>query len=796
MSNTYTEPTLSYLSSVDLSSSNGSSLYTVQFDENMVSDGNILMFEYKIQEYTLADLNPIPNDENVTLGFVNLENCNFNSGISNIWQISVPALESSGVLRNMCVRVYVGLSDSTRIVVSAWSNALRVYNPPAQPILSMAYYDSQSLDNADDLFLLVNVDPLLSSDNKYIVAYYYTNDADDVVWAVSDQVAPTEIMYSGNNYNLLTVSAFGKVSQTSNVVYAAVYCVLPFSHNSKAYYSVSKISNTLGANPSVIYNAPTLTSVDYSYSLESSDIAPMVINWEAPLSAVVDTFQVQKYILYVSLNGGSWSVVSDNVPSEDRSYTFDVSDYSAGDNLNFKLQAVSEYNTASPDSNQISKYTFKFSNAPLDLEVVTSSYDDVDGVSLSFNFKNPLDTGYGAGVEFLVTVSGSSSENDVTELVAYNANSEMYTVILTNMNISSSGSISVCLRTQDTNSSGLLDGYTVETSYISANFVVDDISYEVYNLPNNSQDMTVSWSGFNDFVVDGWSVDNYQVYLEVTGNNPEDEQLISTTTDSSLVYSATQNIGNTLSFRITAHLVKDLLSFSINSSSLTKNIFKYPTICGGLGVDYATILVDNNDDEIGINLSIFYTNNANTSSTLSDYTQAYWVGEVYDNTYNPNNVNNFVQQTQLIPYDVDATQNTMVFSNLPYFVNGYVNVYLVVPDTNSLLFLNGSASYIPFSASKLPKPQPPTVIEGTNVLLLYINTLTHLTPSASLWTNNQEYPFNIEGKYTLEINQLTGNLKYIFTLDPVAYGFTEFPPDTYLIVSNATGPVVSSMTPN
>jgi hypothetical protein len=592
----------------------------------------------------------------------------------------------------------------------------------------------------------------------------------------------------------LTVSAFGKVSQSSTVVYAAVYCVLPFSHNSKAYYSVSKISNTLGANPSLIYNAPTLTSVDYSYSLDSDEIAPMVIHWEAPLTAAVDTFQVQKYILSVSLNSGSWSVVSNNVSSEDREYTFDVTEYSAGDNLNFKLQAVSEYNTASPDSNEISKYTFKFSDVPVDLEVVSSSYDEVSGVSLTVNFKNPVDTGYGAGVEFLVTVSGALSDNDVTEVVAYDAESSLYTVYLTNMDITPSGSVSVCLRTQDTNSSGLLDGFTVDTSYVSANFVVDSISYAVYTLPNNSQNMTVSWSGFEDYVIDGWSVDDYQVYLEVTGNDPEAEQLISTETDSSFVYEATQNIGNTLSFRVVANLVKGQLSFSINSSALTKNIFKYPTICGGLGVDYATVLVDVNDVETGVNLSVVFTNNANTSSALHNYEQSYWVGEVYDHTYNPSS-SNFILQTQIISYNPNATHNSMVFDNLPYMLTGYVNVYLVVPDTNSSLYFNGSASYIPFTPSKLPKPQPATVIEGTNMLLLYINTLTPLTSSASLWTNNQEYPFNIAGKYTLETNEVTGNLKYIFTLDPDAYGFTEFPDNTYLIVSNATGPVVASMTP-
>lgn len=777
----YTTPSLSYLSSVDLSTSNGTTLYNIQIDEAMVNDGNILMFEYKLQEYTLDDLNPTPTDQNVTLGFINLENCNFTSGVANVWQISVPVLDNSN-LKNISVRVYIGLTGSTGIVVSSWSNTLNVYNPPAQPSIHMSYYDAPSLDNADELFVLMNIENSHSLNVRYIVAYYYTNDSGDIVWAVSEQLQPSLISHLGTTYNLLRVANFGKVSQSSPVLYAAVYAVLPFSYDEKNYYSVSKISDTVVCEPSEIYNAPIITSIVYSYSLDSEEIAPMTINWSAPLTAVVNTFQIDKYILSMSLNGEQWEVADNNVSNTSTSYVFDVTEYGAGDLLNFKLQAVSTFGTLSPESNQISKYTFRFSSAPLDLEVFDTSYSTYNGLSISFKFKNPLDTGYGAGVQFGITIDGETMTP-----IPYNASTPEYIVNLSGLNVLTSGLVVVSLQTQDTNSTDLLSGYSIEAPYISADFVVDSIDYAVYN--NGSQDMTVSWSSFLNYIAGGWTVDNYDVYLSVSGINPAAEQLIATTTSTSTVYTATQAMGNTLSFRVVANLSLGQLSFSINSLSLSKNIFKYPTIPGGLAIDYATILVDENGADSGVTVSVIYNNNANTSSIYSSEDD-YWVIQVFDSTYDPSGSNTVIAST-VIPYDGSATQYTAAFNSLPFLQTGYINVYLVANDTNSESMLNGAASFVSFTASRLPVPAPPMQIPNTNKVKMIVNTLSLLTPSGTLWVNFTQYPFLVASYSSYTYNPNNGIYRYEFILDPLDFGLIEFPSNIYILLSNQTGPIIS-----
>ena len=131
---TFTQPQLNYVGAVDVATSYGSTRYTISFDASMATIGNILMFEYKIQSAGILVTDP----SNVTLGYINVENALFTSGIANQWTISVPACDNDyepNPVQTIQVRVYSGLTGTTEISVSQWSNSLDIHVSPNQPTI-------------------------------------------------------------------------------------------------------------------------------------------------------------------------------------------------------------------------------------------------------------------------------------------------------------------------------------------------------------------------------------------------------------------------------------------------------------------------------------------------------------------------------------------------------------------------------------------------------------------------------------------------------------------------------------
>jgi hypothetical protein len=241
-------PILGYVSAIDVTDSgNGSSQYNIFFDSSITTSGNLLMFEYKLQPANVT--NPTPDQ--ITLAFVNTENSSQMAGISNQWRISVPAIPTTlpifdydpTIPMEIRVRVYYGVLGTPDINVTDWSNALNVHNPPNQPEITFALYNTPSVAEQDDLYIVLETDAKINYDEvKFIVAYYYQDASNNTVWTVSDLLTATTVIYNSISSKLLTMVDFGNVSDGSNAVYAAVYAVFPFTYTDTSgtnnYYSI------------------------------------------------------------------------------------------------------------------------------------------------------------------------------------------------------------------------------------------------------------------------------------------------------------------------------------------------------------------------------------------------------------------------------------------------------------------------------------------------------------------------------------------------------------------------------
>ena len=125
MSIVTTSPTLSYVSSADVSSvvNDGLTKYEILFDASLIALGNLIMFEYKFQDIGASS----PNLDNTSFGFISVEDA-IQSGIENQYVIAVPAEANTfnGVAtRTIQVRVYFGVTSlANNVVVTPWSNQL------------------------------------------------------------------------------------------------------------------------------------------------------------------------------------------------------------------------------------------------------------------------------------------------------------------------------------------------------------------------------------------------------------------------------------------------------------------------------------------------------------------------------------------------------------------------------------------------------------------------------------------------------------------------------------------------
>lgn len=464
MSVTYT-PTLAYVGAIDLANSFGSTMYNILFDSAITTSGNVLMFEYKLQPANVTD--PAPNT--ITLGFIDTENSNQNSGITNQWQICVPAQNSSynpSIAMTIQVRVYYGILNSPDINVTNWSNPLNVHNPPPQPIIETALYNQLVGEPLDDIYVVLQPDSSIDYNQiNFILAYYYQDLSNNTVWNISEPLSAVDVSYNNLPYKMVSQSNFGNVYDASySRVYTSAYAVYPFVDASNNYYSVSHISNTFAADEADNYLSPVLDSITYKiYNPPSTRSQVMTIAWTPPESSFMPGYTVSTYTLEYSTDASepipTWNLISNTILGTVTSYDYDVSAFSCATTLSYRVKAVFASGDTSLPSNEKSENIFKYASAPLVAIIwaIDTSYNTMD---VKVGFSRPLSLGCGdaSGNNFVAKVYDPSLNVIATKNIAYDALTTSYIVQFSNITYSAAGVVNVYLQTTDTNSSNVLDG--------------------------------------------------------------------------------------------------------------------------------------------------------------------------------------------------------------------------------------------------------------------------------------------------------------------------------------------------
>lgn len=831
-------PRLNYVGATDImnNSSNGSTLYNILIDPDMVTNNNILMFEYKLQEQT--NNNPVTNS--VTLGFINIENAICQSGIQNQWCISVSAENANynpAVPMEISVRVYAGSKANASVVVSEWSNALEVHNPPPKPTAVVSFYDTTNAiiqGNSSDLYVFIaNLGVNYNNDLRFIVAYYYQDNNNATEWHVSDLIPvsdnSTMVNYTTANnvtytdIKMLQVPNFGLVSTSVPIIKVAVYAVYSFTNEeegvTKHYHSVSQISDTINATPSTDYSSPGKPALTYKvYNTPLPGEQTIQVSWTAPVNSVInsDMFTVANYKLERKVNG-NWTTLSDTLSAATLTYNDDVSVFDCATTFSYRVTAISTNgtNSSTSDASEIIEY-FKYSGAVRDLQVIQSVINNDDSISLTIRFKNPLSTGCGTNKRYNISIEGDSPYDygvpDVNEFV---------TIELSNLNISYVGTVDVLVQTSDTNSANWKDGELASAPYVVFEEEITSISYSVYD-DKVSQLMTLTWTNpvtiNTDITNNGWSLQKYTLYLIV--NNDSASEILLQDNLTGTTYNYTPNApdntslnGTKLSFYVKATLEKgegvEKVYYSNDSPRKIIYTFRYapaPSVS-----PYWLVADDVNDQtrQMTLAMKVFNPN-------VTDFSGIDMIIKVYDS----NNVN--VIGTKTINYLSNDNYGLLYFNNLPYSDNVFIEAYITLNNSNNYTIdsnYGGSSTLdgiystrIQYASTSLPKflmYDLSPIVSNNNLInnagneiqfavasrdplkpvgkfLYYDANISEMVAIDLLTTPNSQTGVTLSIVDDEVVNEEIYNV-YKFTIIPSIIGATIFPAVTGIVVSNNAG---------
>jgi hypothetical protein len=663
----FQSPILSYLGSVDVSTSSaGTTNYTILVDPSMSTVGNILMFEWKIQN---TEDSTIPS--NLKMGFLTVESgtCS-QSGISNQWILAVPALDNSlnDVNEKISVRVYSGLIGKNEVGVSPWSNELTVHNPPAQPTIVLAFFEPTVDNSLNNLEVVINDSETYDASTNFIIAYYYDDLYYGTVWKVTDPIVPQDITYGGIPSLLITQNYFGVVS-SSQVVYVCVYAVNSFTDASgNNFYAVSQISSenenggAYSALPVSQYESPTIT--DISYSVYQNETQNMTVFWEAPAaSSVPNIFDVSYYQLERSSNEGlNWLQIYESSNSTSFSFEDDVSSIATCNTIiSYRVRAIGINQEIGPWSPIDSLNIFKYSDAVTNLATSDTSYSN-GTLTTTVSFTKPSITGCGTPLYYEVIFTDASNQTSTTIINVVNGQTN-YSQELSFTSLTDSGTVSVSLYTRDTNSLDAMKGEEASTSYLATSLILNDISYAVY--VNETQDMYISWNDIMSLLPSGWQLIKYQVFLIVDDQEPTVIAEYTEETSISHIYTADQDCETQLQFYVKAIVESDTaIQYPITSGTKSINIFKWPE-APNLEVTYSSFP----NTTLGASLTTSF-NMLNVSIGCGE---AHEYHIIYDSANFPNEIKHEVN------YGVtsDSVQGVGLEQT------GTIKIYLSVFDTNN-----------------------------------------------------------------------------------------------------------------
>jgi hypothetical protein len=253
-----------------------------------------------------------------------------------------------------------------------------------------------------------------------------------------------------------------------------------------SYYSVSQISETKQAVP-LIPDKPYLEPIEYEIynanpNLDTTSYQKMVLNWDLPSSTIF--IGVTSFSILLSVNDEGYDIIANDLPSSDRSFTYQVaSQYLTTPSRN-KLDfiVIAYYGEQQYSSDPQFCNTFTFATAPQEL-TCRYAIPENDGVDtdIVFSFKNPLNKGQGNGYKFIYDIMvGLASV--ATGYVDYDADYTGFYSVSRTIPTQLNGTINVRLETENTNvdpSKPYVGGAVQSASYIVVGVpIVESISID------------------------------------------------------------------------------------------------------------------------------------------------------------------------------------------------------------------------------------------------------------------------------------------------------------------------------
>lgn len=687
-------PSLSYVSSQDVSSApSGTTSYTILFDATNASYGNLIMFEYKLQ-----DINTTPDLDNTEFGFVAAENA-VQTGLSNQYIITVPASETTndgGSTQTIQVRIYFGYNSSPELVVTDWSNQLNLQLPPTTPVIFTSAepgFDGSFFDNTEGKLYVLLKEPDNQIDYDYdvirfIVCFFYQVSNEETVWKVSDPTQATETTIGNETFRLITVNLQGSVLEGSNA-YVSMHSVYNWTYEEKIYHSVSFMSNEVVSIPSTNDSDPNITSVKYNIYDEVAipGDQTMLVTWEPPGNSGLPFYAVQKYELYYKIDNDDFKLYTPiGIDPNTLEYIVNVGtagyygeglEMKCGQSIVFRVDAVVQgENKPSPLSDPTN--FFKYSEAVTNLIITNSSYEHndqgLDMVGFTVNFTGVSDSGKGCGEgsRYVIKINGDTPTPTSGDLLDY-VSGKQYAVNFSNLSINQVGTVEVYLLTRDTNTTNELAGLSETVPYIANNVTLYDVNYSIYtDRTNDSQNMTLSWT---NPALTGWTVENYTVQYRdgVFWLDASDVLSTSYVFDASSVALYKRN----LSFRILANMINGdgETSYVITSNEKSQNTFKFAEDVQEPIVNWSVANTDNTTMDINLqfkNPTVLGVNNGLQffRVTVLDSDG----GIVLDSAG--------LNSTQDISYVSSANLYTVNFNDINYSPNGTITIEPFVTDTN------------------------------------------------------------------------------------------------------------------
>jgi hypothetical protein len=484
--------TLTPIASVDTSSSDsGVTMFSLFLDPFITGSGNLFQFEYYISIGN--SLSSVTNGNNfIAVDAVGTQ------GISNQFNIAIPSLSNVyDPVDNLVVKVRAYVATGIDVSVSEWSNTVPVFNPPEQPLNTVAYvaFNYGVFNGPSDELLYVAINDDSSYDLtavKFIISYSYTDYLDSNQWMVSEPLSGTYAPGATNGSRLIAFEPIQFFGKDSSDVYVAVNAVFSYPFNGLNYYTVSQISTTVKAK-NAAPEPPVLAQIaipgDYLIypvppvppALAVPGTQQVVLNWTAPTVQFVPDYGVVSYTVVVSTVINTVYTVIDTIirPPTSLTYTYTIqqSYYAVGTAsvlLSFEVTALNQLGQEQP-SNLETVNTFTYATKPQNLMVAWANTGSLGAgyVDMLCTFSNPVNNGQGSAPPLVPTLTLQVFETGNTVAtytlpIQYVAGTTPYSITISNLQTSSTGTVVVYMSTVDTNSTNVENGETNTVDYVSS----------------------------------------------------------------------------------------------------------------------------------------------------------------------------------------------------------------------------------------------------------------------------------------------------------------------------------------